>query len=828
MVLATLWIIGTALGVGLPERLLWGVAAAVVLAICLIWNVRRRDRAVRAWGSVTALLVAAFWAATTTGGVAEDDIRRLLDGDHSTLVRVEGTVASPVETPRPSEGYFSRFDHRPPGRHFSMDLDTIISPQASGSLSGRLRVHVGHSEAQFSEGDRIRVTGWLSGLSSPGNPGEFDYAAMLRSRGIHARLEVPEGNVLRLPEADGWLSRVRRGLGGEAAAALHMGLDDDPQRVAFLDALTLGRWSVELTEVSDSFRRTGLIHLLSLSGAHLSTLAALAWLIARTFALHPAHAACSVLGVLGFYLLLVPMEVPIIRAALMASLIVVGFMTGRSVRALDMLALSAVVVLVWRPGDVFDAGTQLSFLGVAGLLLFVRPLGLWLHPAPFDAMQARKPGGRLLRILADYTAANLVGAAVSFPLVAHHFGVVTPAAFLMSMAALPLVAGLLSLAFLKIMFGLLLPSVSLMLAWPTAWLSDTTISMVDWMSSLPAASFNVEPKPSILWSIGSIVFIVALFSGWFASRRTATMAAGVLLLAWLILPTQDRVKARVYAGSPDAALTAHALAVGDGSCYLIRIDPLGRTGGPYNIMFDCGSQQYLGVGKSSVVPALHAMGVKRIDILIISHADMDHFAGVLDVATSIPLGRVLTTRHVLQRAERSPVSATGYLMTSLEAMGVPIEEVAAGWETSAGGAVCRVLWPQADFVPRKAQDTNSTSIVLSVEASGQRVMLTGDIEQQAIVSLLESGINLGAEVVDLPHHGSFVEASPRWIKAVSPRVAIQSSGALRRHENQWSDVLSDHGIMQLITDRHGMVTVWIESDGGVQWSTFKSGRYSRR
>lgn len=823
--LAILWVVGTALGVCFPERLPWGIAAVVVLVICLTWCFRRRDRAVRTWGSVAALLVAAFWAATSSGGIAENDVRRFLDGDHSTLVRVEGTVTSLVEKPRLTEGHFSRFDYRPPGRHFSLDLDTIVTPRASEPLSGRLRVHVGPSESDFTQGDRIRVTGWLSALSSPGNPGEFDYAAMLRSRGIHARLEVPEGNVQKLPDATGWPSRIRRVLAAEAAAALCRGLDDDPQRVAFLDALTLGRWSVELTEVSDSFRRTGLIHMLSLSGAHLSMLAALACLIAKTFMPHPVHVACTALAAIGFYLLLVPLEVPIIRAAVMTSAILLGLIAGRSVYALDMLAVAAIVVLIWRPGDVFDAGTQLSFLGVAGLVLYAKPLWQRLHPPPISFSKPKR-GWR--DGIADYTAANFVAAAVSFPLVAHYFGFATPLGFLMSLLALPLVAALLSIAFLKMMMGMLFPTVSFMLARPTAYVADVTVAFVDWMSSLPGASFSIEPRPSSIWCIAGLAFVLAFLSGWFASRRTATVIGGVLLLAWLILPTQDWVKTRVYAGSPDAAVTVHALAVGDGSCYLIRIDPFGRRGGPYNIMFDCGSQQYLGVGRMSVVPALRAMGVRRIDTLIVSHADMDHFAGVLDVATNIPMGRVLTTNHVLQRAERSPMSATGYLMTSLAMMRVPIEEVGAGWEMSAGGAVCRVLWPRADFEPRKTQDTNSTSIVLSVEASGKRVMLTGDIEQQAIVSLLESGIDLGAQIVDLPHHGSFVEASPRWVKAVSPRVVIQSSGVLRRHENPWLEVLNDGDITHLVTDRHGMVTVWIEADGGVQWSTFKNGRSSRR
>jgi competence protein ComEC len=257
-------------------------------------------------------------------------------------------------------------------------------------------------------------------------------------------------------------------------------------------------------------------------------------------------------------------------------------------------------------------------------------------------------------------------------------------------------------------------------------------------------------------------------------------------------------------------------AVGDGSCFVVRCpDP--RASEDYVLMFDCGSQEYLDVGQRSIGPALRSLGVHRIDTLVVSHADLDHFSGVLDVMDQVKVSRVLVPPQLVAEANAQPGQAAAALLEGVRLRGVPIVEVSRGWRERAGGAELEMLWPASDL---RAKRANDTSLVLSIRAADRRVLLNGDIQDEPIRSLLSSGIDLRADVTDLPHHGSFVDSSPRWLDAVKPRVVLQSSGEARLLHDKWKGVIGGDR-QRFITRRHGMVSVEIGSDGALSWRAFR-------
>lgn len=268
------------------------------------------------------------------------------------------------------------------------------------------------------------------------------------------------------------------------------------------------------------------------------------------------------------------------------------------------------------------------------------------------------------------------------------------------------------------------------------------------------------------------------------------------------------------------------LAVGDGSCFLLTIAPRrdeDRTR-PHTIMFDCGSLAYLGVGVDTVTPALHQLGVRRIDSLILSHADLDHFCGVLDVMDRVPVGRVLVPPQLMAEAAHRSVDdppAASFLIEQLRLRGKPIETITRGWRTQFGSATLEALWPPADFVAERANDTSIVmSVRVALEDNQRRVLLNADIQQSAMTALLEGGVDLKADVSDLPHHGSFVRSSPKWLQAVDPVAVLQSCGRRRLREDPWSELTHPRGIRHFITARHGMVELMINVNGDLQWRTF--------
>lgn len=252
------------------------------------------------------------------------------------------------------------------------------------------------------------------------------------------------------------------------------------------------------------------------------------------------------------------------------------------------------------------------------------------------------------------------------------------------------------------------------------------------------------------------------------------------------------------------------LAVGNGSCYLVR-------SGGHTLMFDCGSQSYLDVGTRTVAPALAALHVHRIDMLMLSHADIDHYCGTLDVADAVPVDRVLMTGQMLDEARQEPWAAIGHLLAGLKSRHLPIVQVQRGWRGTLGRAKLSLLWPPRDFL---AKQDNDMCMVLSVRAGHRRLLLNGDIQQIAMQGLFAHRTHLRADVTDLPHHGSFVEDSPRWFARVDPLLVLQSTGPARLANDQWTRLLMGTDVQRYITARQGMVRLRVASDGRMWVKTF--------
>ncbi len=579
------------------------------------------------------------------------------------------------------------------------------------------------------------------------------------------------------------------------------------------------------------------VHLAAISGAHLAILLGLIWFAARLLFGRPTWGAAAVLVALGLFLLTVPSRVPIIRSGIMAGLFAIGFGCGRVVTAVNLLSLSAVIVLIWRPGDLFDAGFQLSFGAVAALILFTRRVSHWFWPEPLMG----PPRPTWSRYAADYVAASTVASVTVLPIVAYHYELITPLAVLLSVLVLPVVTILLGLGYAKILIGVVSPTLGRLLAGPLAWFADTMIGLVDHATTWPGATLELQRPPSVAWALATIGVVAAVLAGRFAHRRAALCAAVLICVIWLLLTAAPPTSASRWAidlVQPQRArdrrvpLRVSMLAVGDGACYLVRLNGANEAGrderaqistsgdqtsGSHVIMFDCGSQRHLNMGRQTVLPVLRRLGVGRIDTLVISHADLDHLGGTLDVLERVPIGRVLVSPYLLATARQQPTSPTGYLIEQLEQRQVPVYSVGRGWSEKRGGARLDMLWPPPDLAKAPPNDT---SIVLRISAGGRRLLLAGDIQQRAISGLLQSGDDLRADICDLPHHGSFVDVSPKWLQAVEPSIVLQSSGYWRLEFDKWQPVLQSSKVKRFVTARDGFVQVAVDPEGNVSSRSF--------
>ncbi len=815
--LAVALMAGIVLGRVAPWLWAWAVLAAVGVVVAVRMARLGRWRGARFWVVTAVVPLGAGWWIVQQRYVPWTSIERYL-GEESQLAEVVGRVSGPPRVASAPEGAFARFAYREPGTLFALEASSIVVAGQDEPVTGTLLVRLAPSSPPPTDGQRIRVRGWLSAIAGPRNPGEVDYRVVMRRWGIDGRLSVPGRRNWRFePESQRgppWAWRaVRAAIASRAMGSLTLGLEDQPRIAALLGRLLLGQRHEDLAELEEDFRRVGLAHLLAISGAHLGILTMLAWGAARLAIPYPSRAAMVVLAVLGLYLLAVPLRVPIVRAAVMAGCFLLAVAGGRIVRGLDLLAVAAILVLIWRPDDLFSPGFQLSFGVVAGLLCFTRGVSEWIFPPP-AVEPARVHWPRYAgRRAADYAAVSLVAFAVAMPIVAYHFRFITPLAVLLSVLALLPLTAVLAIGYVKVFVGMVASPVSAVLAGPLAWVTDTLIGLVEHASSWPGSAVELARSPSPAWVIGAIALVVAVFSGWFL-RRPVALSLGVMLVSGWLAVSQPSLTGRASRGPVEPGLTLHAFAVGDGSCYLLR------TPG-YALMFDCGSQAYLDVGRRSIVPALGELGVGWIDTLVISHADLDHLCGALDVVDAVRVDRVLVPPRLLVTAEQEPEGPTAVLVRGLRERGLPPVVTRRGDWFESGALRWQVLWPPADYEPRQVNDG---SLVLRVEGSGGRVLLSGDIEADAKRRLLATGEDLRADVAELPHHGAFTEASLPWLDAVSPRLVIQSSGPAKLYRDPWPAHLQRRGIERWSTAEAGMVEARLLLSGDLRVSGFRAVR----
>ena len=731
-------------------------------------------------------------------------------GEEPVLVRMKGVAqASPKLRDRTS-GSMATFDYRPAATYFPLTVEMLIGRDGKvHPVKGSISVRVDETIAPFRAGDGIEVMGILRAPRPPGNPGEFDYQRLSRSNGQAGSLVVASRRLLTVTPAKrshlysawlNWRDSLRRRARGWLLSNLPD--DDKGERAALLSALLLGQREKELDGVSESFRRVGLAHLLAISGLHLGVMAGFVLLILRWFSPQARwHGWLLIVVVIG-YLILVEVRLPVLRAGIMTIMASLALVTGSRLRVTSLVSGSAILLLVWKPDQLFTPGFQLSFGVVLGIIHFSPILReRWFKKRNMMASSTAQMIGQWLRTTMAVTATAWM---VATPITAYHFGVISPLAVPLSVVAVPLVAVLLAIGYTKIVLTMILPSAAMLLGVPLTVGADSLLSTIAAIDALPGSAIHV-PFPSAWWTAAGLLWVCA-FVNVRSSRTTkaALWTALGLIVGWLYWP--------VISPRASYALRIDMLAVGDGSCFVIRSG--GRTA-----LFDAGSSTDLDAGRRSILPALRRLGVTSIDFIAVSHSNLDHYSAVLELVDEFGVGRVLVTPQMLRTATDEPDESLSYLLDGLSRRFVQVQPVAAGYQLQLGESSWTWIHPaENDRYPKP----NDESMVVRIDAAGRRVLLCGDIQKKAITSLTDRYARdtdmLTADIVELPHHGSFNPAVIGFIEIVNPRIVMQSTGYRRWRADRWEETLADR--LRLVTARDGACSIRVDHAGGLRTGRF--------
>jgi competence protein ComEC len=618
-----------------------------------------------------------------------------------------------------------------------------------------------------------RVQGRLEPILQTHNPGSFDYGAWLERRGVRHGLHVlsssPLGdrNILE-PVRDHLRAGVTAGLSSADAA--------------FMQSLVLG-WTDDLSNLPDpepgtswrtAFSRSGLAHVLALSGQQVTLL-----LIALGLVLAPlgVRRYPVLIGLLIAYVLIVGPGPSVVRAALMGGAALVTLWLGRGrLEILPALGLSAICTLLAGPRWIGDLGWQLSHLAVLGLAVFApvvtRALGRFKPATRAPLLEHVR--WRVLSFVALTLGTTLAAQAATLPLSASAFGIVPLASPVANLIAAPLVMVLVPLGFLAAVLGPALGGIVNVLVGP---LSHLTLETARVLSAWPALPWGTVSGLGFMAYFASLtVFALALYG-----RVRWNLALTTVLVAMLVTA--------IPASRPHAEIVY--LDVGQGDSSLIRLpegDILVDGGGSVRSPFD--------VGERVVVPALRAMGVKRLLAVVATHADVDHIEGLVSVLARFPVGRLIV--GIDKEPGLDPVWDA--VIRAAKSHGVPIQSVRRGQTWILGQA--RLVFLNPTWTPNGTDNPNSVSFTLDYR--GRRSLFLGDspaeIEAQVFPGQLE--------VLKLAHHGSRFSTSETLLDRTHPRVAIISSGARNTYGHPAADVLErlrSRGISVYRTDRDGAI-----------------------
>ncbi len=727
--------IGVTLDLALP--------AAVLALVGWYFSRRTSPQVAFGWLLVCAGTLAAAHHHAHRNPEAPNDIAAFAK-DSPTAVRVRGRLAEEPDRFRPPRHDPLLTVQRDASSMGVLEITAIEGSAGWHAATGNVRLSVEGRIDDLHCGDVVEVFGRLTLPEGPHNPGERDYRAFLLDRRITADLRVKRSTdaVVRLEEGwraslFGWLAVVR----GWGSRALARSLPKDESGLA--TALLLGDSTALDRDEWDVYVRTGVIHVLAISGQHLVILGWFAWLVFRVCGVRRRHAAWAVAALLLGYALLTGARPSAVRAAVMVCAVCGGIILRRPIIMANVFALAWLVVLVVNPTDPFTAGCQLSFLSVFILLWgAVR----WLKPrelTPVEQLIEETRGTpekilrAALRVLVQTFAVSVILTVVNAPLVLAGQNVISPIGMLLGPPLILLTA-------IALVTGFLLLIVSPAGSWvaePFARVTEWCMTACEWLVHLGdrvPAGYVYCPAPPMWWLVGfyALVAGMVLFDGTRAKRFLAAICAWVFVGLALGLPPRTSDELRVT-----------FLAVGHGCCVVIET-PDGRV-----LLYDTGTTAGPDAMRRVVAPYLWSRGIGRIDEVFLSHADLDHFNGLPELLRRFHVGQVTMTPTFPDK--NSP--GVGAVLAALEKHDVPRRTVIAGERFTAGSVSFEVLHPPA-VGPEGTE--NARSLVLLVRHEGHTILLTGDLEGEG-QALVTAKPVAPVDVLLAPHHGAKTANAPR-------------------------------------------------------------------
>jgi len=751
------------------------------------------------------------------------------------------------------------------GEQIELAAQRIENRFSTFETQGRVRLALYYEKGKaprqplLGPGDQVEVLAHLRLPKNFNNPGQFDYVAYLQRQNV-ALVGTVKNELLIKQLANGqgpWLSRQIQRLRKALLSRLDKSFES-AETSGVMKALLLGDRSALTAQIEETFRATGIYHVLVVSGQHVAVMAAVLYALFRVTRLPVTLATALTAAGLMLFSALAEGQPSVVRATVMACTFLVAVHFDRDRNLLNSLSLSAWSLLLLDPFWLFDPGFELSFLAVLAIAVIALPWlrhltqpwrqGLqrfqdadWDSRCPphiadfrirlrlqFETLQAWVPSDRwqlssrlvLISVRALVAVGELLVVSCAIQLVFvvlmvlffHRVSLIAP---FLNLLAVPLVGVLVPLGFLLLSLSFLGVPSDLVAGKVCGGLVHILLRAGDQFSGAEWGNFRVPTPPLWASSLYFISLILALSLPSKRLRRFCLGTAAVALMLIILFPFGPK--------TPVDRLQLTALDVRQGDSLFLSfpdrsnllIDGGGLLGRSFGEHFD---DDRFDVGEQVVSPFLWSFGIRRIDALALTHAHHDHMAGLHALLNNFEVGELWVGENPLTPAYVS-------LMKAALRRGVSIRRLRAGDHLIFHSAELEFLNP-AHGSGKSKTPANNDSLTFRLQFGQRSFLLTGDIERRVETEILARGGLLDSDLLKVAHHGSRSSSLPEFLDRVSPVWALISVAEHSPFGHPHPEVLNrfkDRRVPAFRTDRDGAIR--ISTDGKIlEVDLFREGR----
>ncbi len=704
----------------------------------------------------------------------------------------EHLVYIPADKISAVSGIIKETEFRQNGKNrYLFECDSVFWENTGQKTTGTVLLYQGKAKKQFHIGDMLKINASPQEPPLPANPGAFNFRRYLQMKGIFHVLYLPRDDAITVRRGHkkywslyGLFEPLRQSF------RKNIGPYIPEPTAAVIKALLLGERQDVDRSLLDSFRKTGVIHVLAISGLHVGFIL-LIFLLGFSLLRLPYRLKISAsLVMLFLFVVLVNFKTPVVRASLMIFLYYLAQFMERKPRAINILAGAGLLILFFDPQQLLQPGFQFSFAAVFGIV--------YGYPRLRKMIPAPRLSGRLGRFFKKYVYEALLasGAAVigTIPLTWYYYGTLQTGALFINLLVIPLIGLLVIVGFIF----LPLSFIGGMIAAGTGKLLHGLFMFIETIisrySEMPFVQIHL-PHPSLF----ILLLLTTLLFLFFNSKKTKMRIWFIgLFMFFLLFNFVESIEKQ-----QKLQYTQIDVRQGDGA--LVRF-PDG-----IDILVDGGQNFPFDAAKRFVVPLLRYYGVKHLRYLVGTHNHNDHIGGFITILRTFEVDTLVLSPK--------PGKSKYYkkLLKEAQQRNIPVVFRRRGQQLYVGNK-CRVyiLHPIERFLKGgfSGREVNNSSLVLKIIYGQSTFLLTGDLEMSAEEALVSYDGLLKAQVLKVGHHGSVTSTSQHFLDLVRPRYALVSVGKGNKYHHPGKNTirrLRQNGIAVLRTDHFGALV--FESDG---------------